>query len=116
MTLLESKFICGGALEEVHISSVASLPEYREFFSVASVCPDSGTVFTVCSCGVSDFIYKNTCNITLTVNTVETSVHAFLSLAPGLAARPVPHKHNFKHERKTMQSTPFTGRRMALRL
>ena len=116
MTLPESKFICSGALEEVHISSVASLPVDREFFSVASVCPDSGTVFTVYSCGVSDFIFKNTCNITLTINTVFTPVHAFLNSAPESAARHVPHKHDFKHERKTMQSRALYGRIMALRL
>ena len=116
MTLLESKFICSSSLEEVHISSVACLPECRDFFSVVPVCPDSGTVFTVYSLGVSDFIFENTCNITLTINTIETSVHASLNLAPGFAARPVPHKRNFKHERKTMQSSAFVKQTRALRL
>ena len=116
MTLPESNFICSSALEEVHISSAASLPEDRGFFSVSSVLPDAGTVFTVYSCGVSDFILKNTCNITLTINTVFTPAHAFLTSAPESAARPVPHKNNFKHERKTMQSSVLCGRRMALRL
>ena len=116
MFLPESKLICSSAVENVHFSAVGTLPEYGEIVSVIPSCPDSGTVFTVYSCGVSDFIFKNTCNITLTINTIETSVHAFLNLAPGFAARPVPHRRNFKHERKTMQSTPFTGRRMALRL
>ena len=116
MTLLESKFICSSALEEVHISSAASLPEDRAFFSVASVLPDAGTVFTVYSYGVSDFIFKNTCNLTLTINTVFTPAHAFLNSAPESAARHVPHKHNFKHERKTMKSRTFCGHQMALRL
>ena len=116
MTLLECKFICSGALEEVHISSAASLPEDRAFFSVASVLPDAGTVFTVYSYGVSDFVFKNTCNLTLTINTVFTPVNAFLNSAPESAARHVPHKHDFKHERKQMQSRAFCGHRMALRL
>ena len=116
MTLHESKFICSSTLEEVHFSSVTCLPEDREFFSVPSILPDSGAVFTVYSLGVSDFIFKNACNITLTINTKETSVHAFLNLAPGFAARPVPHKRNFKHERKTMQSCAFIKQTRALRL
>ena len=78
MTLPESKFICSAAAEEVHIFLGGKLPDCGEIISVPSLCTDSGScVFTVNTCGISDFIVSNTCDIFLTINTFYTPDDAF---------------------------------------
>ena len=77
MTLPESKFICSAAVEEVHIFLGGKLPGCGEIISVPSLCTDSGScVFTVNTCGVSEFIlHTTTCNINniiLSINALQT--------------------------------------------
>ena len=78
MDLLQCKITCSAAAEEVHIFAESLLPDCGELFSVIPSCPDSGScVFTVNTCGISDFIVSNTCDIFLTINTFYTPGDAF---------------------------------------
>ena len=76
MTLLQSKITCSAAVEEVHIFLGGELPDCGEIISVPSLCTDSGScVFTVNTCGVSEFILNTTCNINniiLSINALQT--------------------------------------------
>ena len=118
MDLLQCKITCSAAAEEVHIFAESLLPDCGELFSVIPSCPDSGScVFTVNTCGISDFIVSNTCDIFLTINAFETSVNAFsLTHLSGRSNRSAQRKQHFNRNSGSFCTKAGLQRRTVLRL